>query len=83
MTIQEIGKHTNPDVIANLETALDRARSGEIHDIVIVGSSRFSDGSPSYFSHTDMEDVVRLLGYLEYAKLAVHLAIGEATVPND
>ena len=82
MSVQEIsGLEINHDTVARLKQALERAEQGKIHDVVIVGSSRFEGGKGGYFSYTDMDDLVRLLGYLEYCKLAVHRAISDGTGP--
>ena len=57
--------------VANLEKLLERAKRGDITDVVIVGSSFGKDGEPVYYSFTSVDDFWRLLAALEYAKAMV------------
>lgn len=73
MTIRALPKQPDPEIVSLLEEYLDKAKKGEVFEIVIAASVNDEQGI-AFTRSTVFEDRWRMLGALEYAKMAVHNA---------
>ncbi len=70
MKIHELKRKPDPDMVIMVEELLAEVKSGDVTELVIVGTNA-ADGS-NFFSAT-FQDRWRLLGAIEYAKKAVDI----------
>lgn len=70
MSVVEFQREPDAGVIELLESALERAKAGDLVEVVIVGNLPAEGGFLTLYS---IADRWRLLGALEYAKHRVNL----------
>lgn len=64
-------KRIDQKTVDALEELLEKAKRGELRDVVIVGLEQSPGEVESYFYHTHLEDLWKTLGAISYAQLRV------------